>query len=333
MNREKKQYQNREQLKGSVSVPRSGKSDNWIFFTAVLVSILFWILIKLSDTYTVPYAFHVNYTNIPKEKRLTSITDSTVNVNVTARGFEIIKLNLFENMDILEINLDNFSLMKKEGLEYYVYTGELTEKLADIIGVPKKNVHFSKNTLSFTLTELSEKELPVVNLVHFEFSEQYDLYEQPILSPERISVYGPAEVLDTLKQVFTDKKSIANINSDRKVRVRLNNPLPDLLKFEPEEVSFQLRVEKFTASIIKIPISISGIRPTIKLFPKTVQVHFKVAQKDYNNVRTNQFEVIPDIQNIDIYTVDRLHLKLIKYPDFIRNLTLDPTDVEFLIIK
>ncbi len=270
MDSEKKQYQTREQIKGSGSVSKSGRNDNWIFFTAVLVSVLFWILIKLSDPYTVPYSLRVNYTNVPKEKRLTFISDSFVNVNVTARGFEIIELNLFEDMDVLDINLANFSLMKKEGEEYFVYTEELTEKLANVIGIPKNKVHFSKNTLSFTLTELSEKELPVVNLVQFEFAEQFELYEKPILTPEKITVFGPAEVLDSLQQVFTDIKNIANVHDDRNIRVSLNNPLPDLLKFEPEEVSFKLRVEKFTASNIEIPININGVRKNIKIFPKTV---------------------------------------------------------------
>ena len=84
---------------------------------------------------------------------------------------------------------------------------------------------------------------------------------------------------------------------------------------------------------IEIPININGVGKNIKLFPKTVYVHFKVAQKDYNNVRANQFEVIPDIENIDIQNVVRLHLKLNKKPEFVRNITLDPSDVEFLIIK
>ena len=333
MDSKKKQYQPGGPLKSSASVSKSGRNDNWIFFTAVLVSTIFWVLIKLSDTYTVPYSLRVNYKSIPKEKRLTFIADSFVNVNVTARGFEIIELNLFQNMDILDINLNNFSLMKKEGHEYFVYTDELTGKLASVIGIPKKNVHFSKNTLSFTLTDLSEKKLPVTNLVQFEFSEQFDLYEKPILTPEEITVFGPADVLDTLKQIFTLKQIVSNIDADRLVRVQLKNPLPDLLKFEPEEVNFQLRVEKFTTSNIEIPINISGIRQTIKLFPKTVEVHFKVAQKDYNNVRASQFEVVPDIQNIDISKAVRLRLKLSKQPDFVRNTSLNPADVEFLIIK
>jgi len=210
----KKQYRSGERIKDSGSGSKSGRSDNWIFFTAVLISILFWILIKLSDPYTVPYSLRVNYKSIPKEKRLTFITDSFVNVNVGAPGFEIIKLNLFEDMDVLDINLNNFSLMKKEGQEYYVYTDELIEKLAEVIHIPKKNVHFSKNTLSFTLTELSEKTLAVTSLVELQFAEQYELYEVPLLNPQLIKAYGPADVLDAQQQIYTDHKLIAEVNSN-----------------------------------------------------------------------------------------------------------------------
>ncbi len=333
MDSEKKQYHSRERINDSVSTSKSGRNDNWIFFTAVFISILFWVLIKLSDPYTVPYTLRINYTNIPKEKRLIYISDSFVNVDVTARGFEILELNLFEDMDVLDINMDNFSLMRKEGEEYYIYSEELREKLAEIVGIQKVNVHFSKNTLAFTLADLEEKEVFVTNLIHFEFTEQYGLYEKSIFTPEKVRVFGPANILDTLQQVYTVNKEITNINSDQEIYVKLQNPAPGLLNFDPEEVSFKLRVEKFTASSIEIPIDISGHKQSIKLFPKTVKVHFKLAQKDYNNIRASQFEVVPDLQNINIENAVRLQLKLSKKPAFVRNTTLDPAYVEFLIIK
>ncbi|MCF6170083.1 MAG: hypothetical protein L3J66_03795 [Bacteroidales bacterium] len=328
-----KPYPSRKTPKDSKTASISGRNDNWIFFTTILISVLFWILIKLSDQYTVPYSFHVNFTNIPVEKRMTFVADSMVNVNVTARGLDILKLNLFEDMDQLDINLDNYSLMKKEGETYFIYTEELSERLADVIGIPKTDVSFSKSTLEFRMAKLAEKKLKVINLVRLEFDDQFDLYDRPVLKPEEITVFGPAEILDTLNEVFTGNILVEQINSDRELHIRLNNPLPGLLKFEPEELVIKLRVEKFTASSIEIPIEAPGIRQTIKLFPKTVKVHFKVAQKDFNNVRTNQFEVVTDIKNIDVREAVRLPLRLAKQPAFVRNTTLDPTDVEFLIIK
>jgi hypothetical protein len=329
----KKQYQPGERVGNSGSAPKSAKNDNWIFFTALLISLIFWILIKLSDSYTIPYSLRVNYKSIPAEKRLTFITDSIVNVNITARGYEILHLNLFGDMDVLDINLSNFSLMKKEGDDYYVYTDELTEKLAKVTGIPKKNIHFSKNTLSFTLTALAEKELRVENLVRLGFTGQFELYEEPLLSPETVKAFGPAELLDSLDKISTEKKVFENINSNRDLHVKLFNPLPDLLKLEPDEVTMKIRVEKFTTSSIEIPIEVPKLRQNIKLFPKTVTVHFKVAQKDYNNVRMSQFEIIPDLNGIDIHTAVRLHLTLVKQPAFIRNISLEPADVEFLIIR
>ena len=42
---------------------------------------------------------------------------------------------------------------------------------------------------------------------------------------------------------------------------------------------------------------------------------------------------VPDLQNINIENAVRLQLKLSKKPAFVRNTTLDPAYVEFLIIK
>ena len=98
-------------------------------------------------------------------------------------------------------------------------------------------------------------------------------------------------------------------------------------------MTLKIRVEKFTESSIETAIDFSEVNKEIKSFPATVIVNFKIAQKDFNNVESNQFHVVPELDDVDILTADKVHLKLVRKPEFTRNEWIVPSDVEYLIIK
>ena len=308
------------------------KNDNIIFFICIVIAFVFWGLIKLSEVYNVTYAFNIEYNNIPVEKRLTKLIDSTVHVNFNARGFMVLRLNLFEDMSKLRINLDNYSVLK-EGDEYFIYTQELRDKLARIIGIDETDINFSEPTLGFILENLHEKVVAVKANLSLNFNEQYDLYENEIISPASVKVYGPKATIDTLNEVFTQNINLQSLDKDQVISVGLLNPYPGLLRFDPDQVEIRIRVEKFTESSIEIPIDLSNVRQNIHLFPASVKVYFKVAQKDFNNIHAGEFTVKPETRGVNLTEVDRLHLTLTKKPGFIRNERIVPTYVEFLINK
>jgi len=136
-----------------------------------------------------------------------------------------------------------------------------------------------------------------------------------------------------LNFIYTEEIRLSNIYKDQNIKVRLYNPSPELLNLEPEKVTVQLRVERFTESYIETDIDLSGLPETIRTFPSVIRINFQVAQKDFSNIQAKQFKIIPEIENIDLNEAKRLRLKIVEKPDFIRNEWIVPTDVEFLIIK
>lgn len=308
------------------------KNDNIIFIICIIISFVFWGLIKLADTYNVSYTFNVDYKNVPAEKRLTSMLDSTVNVNFDASGFMIMRLNLFKDLSQLTIDLDECDMLK-EGNEYFVYTNDLKQNIAEVIGILETDVSFSESMLGFMLENLHQKKIKVKASLSLNFSDQYDVYEPEIVTPSTVTVYGPKTTIDTLNEVLTQNLVLQNLDKDQMFNVGLNNPIPSLLRFDPEEVEIHIRIEKFTESSIEIPIDFSNINKNIQTFPSSVKVYFKVAQKDFNNIPAGEFTVKPITGGIDLTKVDQLHLVLSKKPSFIRNERLVPNYVEFLINK
>ncbi len=325
-------YNSKKEQKDGTPIFRL-KSDRLIFLICILIAAIFWLLIKLSAVYTVDNSFQLSYTNEPSDLRVTKLVDSTLNLNLTARGFSILKMNLFNDMKHLDINLDNYTVEPKGNTRYAIYTQELRSSLADFIGVSEKNIQFSKAMLTFEMEKTSEKIVKVIPNYSLQFASQYDLYNNVTCEPNFIKLYGPQSILDTIDGIYTNILVREDVMSNFETTIGLENPDSDLLRLNIKEVSLDFKVEKFTEYEIIVSIKDDNLEYKIKTFPSKVKVFYQIAQIDFNEVHSNQFSVIPVINNLDLKEVNKLPLKLSKQPDFVRNARIVPSTVEFLIIK
>ena len=309
------------------------RSDRLLFIICLFIAALFWLLIKLSDIYSVNYSFALKYNNAPASLRLTRVIDSTLDISLTARGFAILKLNLFNDMETLDINLDNYTIDHKGDIKYGIFTQELTSRLAGLVNVGEKDIQLSRASLTFELEKTGSKIISIVPNYDIIFTDQFDLYEEVKLDPSEVTVYGPQSVLDSLYSISTQKLILENVQTDQEIGIELNNPNPELLSLGNNQSTLYFKVEKFTESELLVPVNLSNLKYRIKTFPMQVSVFYRVAQKDFNEVRAHQFNIIPMVDNLDILHAHKLPLKVSKHPDFVRNVRVIPSEVEFLIIK
>ena len=333
MQRSNKTYRQQDNKGLLIPTRNMKRSDNFIFLLCIIIAAFFWLLIKLANVYDVSYEVSVSYKNIPVEKRLTHIADTSFILGFNARGYDILKLNVTEDVEKQTFDLEKFQIKNLRDDQYYINTGFIVQELSNYLNINESDVFISKITLEFVLSDLHVKEVAVKSKLEIEFKDQFDLYEDKIVTPSTVSVFGPKSVLDTLEVIHTENVKMSMVSQDKSFDVKLSNPLPDLLNLEPDRVNIQLRVERFTESFVETEIDVSALSEAIRTFPSTVLVHFKVAQKDFSNIQLSQFKVIPDTNQININNAKRLHLILDKKPDFISDEWLAPADVEFLIIK
>lgn len=312
---------------------KGSNSKHLIFIICVLIASFFWLLIKLSDQYNESFFFKVNYFNAPKKQLLTSIIDTNLIINVEATGFEMMNLILSEDLENLNIDLNKCEILPEDEDVYYITTSELKEKISENIGIPLDQIEISSQKLEFRMEGLFEKIVMVNNQMKFNFAPQYKLYNSIIISPNKIKIFGPKNILDTINSINTNKKEILNISNFIDENIGLINPNKELIHFSEDKVNIKATVEKFTESSLEMPIDLSNINHKIKAFPNTVKVFFTVAQKDFSNIRKSQFKVQANLKNTDIITANKLQLEIIEKPDFVNGIRIQPSEIEFLIIK
>jgi len=325
-------YSNRGKKETRLLLKRKKRISHFTFIIFIIISVIFWLLIKLSQEYSQKYNMTITYKDIPINDLLTQKIDSTVDFNITARGFYLAELGLFRP-DVLTIHLNNYSIQRSEGNIYYISTLPLKEKIANFLGIETALISFAKNKLYFKLEKLHSKNVDVVGDINLSFTGSYNLYKPLVIKPDKVTIYGPKTALDTIKNIKTKFLKLSNVKENTVFSVELNNPNPGFLRTDPEKVNVVMQVEKFTQSSLEIPISTASGRYHIETFPKRINIYYSVALKDFEKVKANQFSIAPSLNNIDIKKAHKLQLEIKKSPSFVRNIRLEPADVEFILVK
>lgn len=318
---------------GLITSEKVRRSNHFVFIICILIAAFFWLLIKLSDQYNETYQFKVNYTNAPAEKRLTSVIDTNINITINAKGFEMLKLVLTEDLSTIDIDLNNFEIIHLNGNIYFINTNTIRERISEYIGIPQNQVEIFGQRLEFQMEDLFAKRISVVNKLNFKFMPQYNLYSQILITPSEVMVFGPENIIDTIQKIYTNNTAILDISSDIDENVELVNPNSNFLHLSLNMVNIKANVEKFTESSMEIPIDLSNINYKVKAFPNTVKIFFTIAQKDFSNVMQTQFKVKANLRNIDVLTANKLQLEIVAKPDFVSGIRLQPSEIEFLILK
>lgn len=308
------------------------KRDHLIFLICLLFAAFFWLLIKLSDSYSVSYRMKIKYSHQPAGKLITALNDSATTVHFKSNGYNLLDLILHGSLDSLKVDLRQCDIKKDADGQYFINTVSLRESTAQQLGVNDRDVEFTKPKLSFSMERLHKKRMKVFALLDVTFKSQSRLYSFKII-PTTIIVYGPNQIIDTLKGLNTATIHLENIENSQKVKVDIHNPYPRMLRLLPPKVTVNLDVEKYTERSLQIPIDVSEIHPNIRTFPNTAVVNFNVFIRDYEKIHANQFKLIPNIKNINLRKVKKLRLELISKPKDISNERIVPSEVEFIIIN
>ncbi len=308
------------------------KSSRPVFLICLLLATLFWILIKLSANYSVTYPLKVKYEHIPEGKLLAASEDSIVNVSFKSDGYNLLDLLITGKLKYLPIDLGELKMEKIKPNSYAVFTQGLKEPLASRLNLNESEIIFSTPDLELNLENLFKRQVSVNPKLDLQFKSQYGLYAVKII-PDKITIWGSQKQIDSIDALQTNPIDLNDLDENKNLVVPLKNPLPGILKIVPERVKVELNIEKYTEFSLKVPIDVSGITPLIRTFPPSTTLYFNMFLKDYKELKTNQFKVVPDVKNVDLTSVKTLNLRIITQPKITRDVRMDPYSVEFIIVN
>ena len=299
------------------------------FLVFFCLSVLFWLLIKLSKTYTSDAIFNITYSNLPIDKVVQNEPIEEIEVLIESTGFNLLGYKLNHN----DIVFDVSKLTYKTGDYYYYLPNNNIPELRKQLNLETEIKRFSQDTIHFKLGLNKKKKIPVVLDAEINFKLGYNFVEDLSISPDSVVIVGPESQLDTIYSVSTRKIELIEISSKINKEVLLDVSNYAHIVFSENKVLLNAEVDKFTEGSLKVPFKIKNLPSEYKIttLPSEVTIVYKVALSNFNKITADNFEIVCDydetIKNNLSYLVPRFKEQTI----LITSSKIIPSKIEFLI--
>ena len=300
------------------------------FLVFLVISTTLWLFVKLSEDYTTQVVFRMQIDDVPTDKWLSS-PEQTAKLSLTTDGFHTLRYKMLrEQKRVVNLSLAEVPYRHERGNTYSFSSLYVTERVSELLNVNATDLTMNDAMVYFNLDPLKSKVVPVGLLSDIRPQRQYGVYGIPVLEPSSITVYGPADVIDTLKSVSTMKLNKSNVNESFTEMVPLDL-LNGLIRSEVTAVSAKVQVEKFTETDVAVPIA-QPEHVHVRFFPETVTVKCLTAIKDYPNLTPDLFRV--EVNKTQLKELQSLlDVELVSWPQYVQVLNTKPEKVEYLIVQ
>ncbi len=294
----------------------------------ILIAATLWLIIKLSDTYTVTVPFAINYVDVPASM-LIEDNDQEVSATVTTSGFKL--LNYYfkrQSKRKIDISVKMVKYKKVDDRVYSYSSRYIIDEVADFLSSSANDIQLTDDQQYFNMSRLASKRVKIVPETSFLFEKQFNYYGEPTSTPDSITIYGSVDDVNKTKEVRT--KVITRKNVNQNIITTAEIDLNDALTADVNEVEVSVNVEKYTESEVIVPIEIPE-NLNMHLYPNKASVRYIVAMKDYAIINNMSFKAIADTN--DMFFNDVLPVRLVLYPNNTQIIDIDPKEVEYIIVK
>jgi hypothetical protein len=297
-----------------------------MFISFVLISFVIWFFKKFSKEYQEEIKMEIEIVDFPQSYIISSISDSHINLNLYATGFQFLYYYFFDNT--IKISFKKASYTNNVG---YLEIASEFNKLQDQLIGDSQILSFFPSSIEIKYQPEFSKKIPVVQ-PKFNLDLGYSITGIK-LDPDSIIVSGPKNLLLEIDDINLNYKNESLINSNFFKKIPIKK-IEKKLNYNFSEVNVELFVELFTEKNLTIPISVSNFPDdtVLKLFPSEVEVVFSSTLNNLKNIKPSDFKVGFNYDSID-KGKKIVKVKLINAPPNSQNIRLKPKNVYFLIRK
>ncbi|AFD07381.1 CdaR family protein [Solitalea canadensis] len=299
-----------------------------LFMLCLLVAVAFWVVSSFANRYSFTVKTELILTNIPADKTLNVKNVEVITMDVEGTGWQLLfsKIDIFKSplkLDMAQIKGDNVQLMEHVDLLNH----QLPEGLK-IVGISPAsiNIDFSSRIV---------KKVPLEIFADITFKKQYFYASDLILDPDSVTISGPIDEVSKIKFISTPKITLHNLSDSISTVINLAPKGTQNVNITPTAVGLKIPVEKFTEGSIDIPLTLinNQERFDVNLLPGKIKVKYLCPVSKYPLIDRDMFYAQVDLFQWKIQSKSRLDVKLLRSPDFIRVIKIEPQWVDFLVSK
>ena len=317
-----------EALKAALLSKRSREALVFAFF--VLISALFWVIQTLNGVFDMPVRVPVELIGVPENVVLTTEPPEQLVVTVRDKGTSLIRYINGTRIRPLVVDFAK----SDDGSEYgmvMIPQAEIAGEIATILSSSTSIVSIDPDTLEYSYSRGTSRRVAVVPNASIYTNSLFYLANVHC-SPDTVTAWGPKNVLDTLSTVTTSFLTLNDLTETRTIDVNLQAPRG--VKLDPASIQMTAEVDMFTEKTVEVPIIGTNFPAghTLRTFPATAKVTFRVGAKQYKLITAENFVITATYEDlISLADNDKLHLRLRSLPDGVSQVRISPETVDFLI--
>lgn len=298
------------------------------FFFFLVLSTIFWLMTALNETYEREIGVPAYLVNIPKNVVVTSDMEDTVRVTVRDKGFALLAYTYGEGIRPINVNFQS-AITRQSGYGV-VSSQELMKMINQRFSGSSKIVQVKPDRLDFHYNYGLSRQVSVKMSGHVVPGKSFYLARTRFW-PEKVTVYGSKQALDSLRFVKTVLINITNFN-DTVLRTVALETIKGV-KIVPNTVRIGLYPDILTEENIEVPITAINMPEgkVLRTFPQRVTVNFIVGASMFRSISPEQFAVVVDYNEIIDHPSDKCSIHLRETPQGVRNARLKMTQVDYLI--
>lgn len=298
------------------------------FFFFLVLSSIFWLMTALNETYEREIGVPAYLVNIPKNVVVTSDMEDTVRVTVRDKGFALLAYTYGEGIRPINVNFQS-AITRQSGYGV-VSSQELMKMVNQRFSGSSKIVQVKPDRLDFHYNYGLSRQVSVKMAGNVVPGKSFYLARTRFW-PEKVTVYGSKQALDSLRFVKTVPINITNFN-DTVLRTVALETIKGV-KIVPNTVRIGLYPDILTEENIEVPITAVNMPEgkVLRTFPQRVTVNFIVGASMFRSISPEQFAVVVDYNEIIDHPSDKCSIHLRETPQGVRNARLKMTQVDYLI--
>lgn len=315
------------------------------FLVVLGITALVWVAVAMSERHEYSVPVKVQYSGYDTKRYAVVSVDTALTLKVEATGFNALFYSLRREPPTLQLDMNSETVhryVRHRGtvtdLCRSVSVGDLSAQISSQLYSIGMHLQGSgKDSLLLVLNERASRTfVPDLGELRINFADGYGLYGEPQVTPATVTLYGPRDVLDTIAHIGVKPTELDNVQQDGTFRVSLDavwRRMGDVYASD-DAITVTLPVKRFIERRFTVPVAVDNADSThaLRLYPDRVELIAWVAQDDLAAVSADRFTVSANYDDIAA-GLQRLKLRVSRFPVNVRIRSVHPSEIEYVIIK
>ena len=302
------------------------KEDRAVLLACMGIALVFWLLIKMSQTYRAQKEVTFNI-SLPQGVSLSDLPPENLIAEIEGTGWDLLFDHFYSRTLRLPYDMEG-------GNSLNLSRGQLRNDIqAELYSDDITVLAINYDQVNLKAEDQAQIKVPIRAAVGLQFAPAHQLKDAVSLSPDSVTLIGPHSIVSKLTHWDTDSLSFDNLKQTVVTQVKLQQPPPEV-KLSVLATEANIEVEPFTEKSVFVPLVVKNTPDSIRIFPEKVTVTCKLGLSQYDRLSYKDFTAEVDLDGVVPNSSGTTAPILItRQPHFIQSLSFTPKSARFLFVE